>query len=78
MGVFLNISFSIIFNSNILSNTWCAHPISTFLMAPKLAKIKSDSKGKGKASYSSIAIETPFSLVSQKCIEEFKKSTRVC
>lgn len=42
-------------------------------MAPKLAKTKADSKGKGNASSSSTAIETPFWLVSHRCIEEFEE-----
>lgn len=41
-------------------------------MAPKLAKTKADSKGKGKVSSSYIAIKTPFSFVYQRCIEEFE------
>lgn len=69
--VFLYSSFSITFHSNILSNTWYAHLISTFSMAPKIAKTKIDAKGKGKASSSSTAIETSFLLVSRRCIKEF-------
>lgn len=42
-------------------------------MAPKIAKTKNDVKGNGKASSSSTVIETPFSLVSRRCIKEFEE-----
>lgn len=42
-------------------------------MAHKIVKTKTDSKGKSMASSSSTAIETPFSLVSRRCIKEFEE-----
>lgn len=42
-------------------------------MVPKLSKTNGDSKGKGKATTSFIVSETPFSLVSTRCVEEFEQ-----
>lgn len=42
-------------------------------MAPKLARTKGDSKGKGKATISSTVLETPFSLDSTRHVEEFEE-----
>lgn len=75
--VFLYSSLSITFHSNIISSNWCVQLISTFSMAPKIAKTKTDAKGKGKASSSSTTIETSFHWYIEGVLRNLKRKTSI-